>query len=56
MIVILVWAMARGGVPAPDSVIRQPPVKCRMFTPLAWPSWLTLMKSSFGPWNQVAIM
>jgi hypothetical protein len=40
----------------PFSVIRQPPVKCRMFTPRAAPSWLTLMKSSFGPWNQVAIM
>jgi hypothetical protein len=52
LIVILGCAIARGGA----SVIRQPPVKCRMFTPLAWPSLLTLMKSSFGPWNQVAIM
>ena len=52
MIVIRVCAMAR----VPFSVIRQPPVKCRMFTPRAAPSWLTRMKSSFGPWNQVAIM
>ena len=52
MIVILVCAMAR--VPARE--IRQPPVKCRMLTPRARPSWLTRMKSSFGPWNQVAIM
>jgi hypothetical protein len=37
-------------------VIRQPPVKCRMFTPRAAPAWLTRMKSSLGPWNQVAIM
>src|SRR6202050_1063769 len=27
-----------------------------MLTPLATPSWLTLMKYSFGPWNQVAIL
>jgi hypothetical protein len=64
MIVILVWAMARGCVTAARpsasaagaSEIRQPPVKCRMLTPRAMPSWLTRMKSSFGPWNQVAIM
>jgi hypothetical protein len=52
MIVILVCAIARW----PASSIRQPPVKCKMLTPRARPSWLTLMKSSFGPWNQVAIM
>jgi len=52
MIVIRVWAMAR----VPARVIRTPPVKCRMLTPRAAPSWLTRMKSSFGPWNQVAIM
>ena len=64
MIVILVCAMARGCVTvtgpaigaADESVIRQPPVKCRILRPLARPSWLTRMKSSFGPWNQVAVM
>ncbi len=52
MIVIRVCAIAR----SPARLTRQPPVKCKMLTPLAQPSWLTLMKSSFGPWNQVAIM
>ncbi len=57
MIVIRVWAMARGGVTEGGArVIRTPPVKCKMLTPRAAPSWLTRMKSSFGPWNQVAIM
>ena len=50
--VILVCEIARH----PASSIEFPPRKCKMLTPRSKPSRLTRMKSSAGPWNQVAIM
>src|SRR5262249_17742464 len=52
VMVIFVCETAR----APATSTEQPPRKWRMRTPLANPSRLTRMKSSAGPWNQVAII